>query len=315
MAKKIKETFSHRVKEEAAGSVTGRKRSDACLIALMLFADVCADSIEFKTDSQTCCDLFVRLASHASENENAVEIDVLRSRGRAPMHVVRISGRNDIDRIEKRLGVKSLDTGELVKRAEGLGEKYFGSFMAGVFLACGSISSPDKEYHLELVLPSAELCGRISDMLYLRMKIRMKAAERHSLHILYIKGSEGIEDILTLIGAPMSSLELMNVKVLKDIRNRANRATNCDTANCERQNRSAARQIEAIRVIERSEGGLSLLSDELREIAAMRLKYPEYTLAELSRELDPPISKSGANHRFEKIEKIAEELAGGLKKG
>lgn len=106
----------------------------------------------------------------------------------------------------------------------------------------------------------------------------------------------------------MSSLELMNVKVYKDFRNRANRATNCDTANCERQNRCAARQIEAIKRIEASEGGLSRLDDDLREIAELRLKYPEYNLSELSAEVVKPISKSGVNHRLKRIEEIAEEI-------
>lgn len=278
------------------------------MLGLLLFTEYKDGGLTFKTECDVCRELYIRLFNHAAESENAVSADIIRSRGRSPQYILTSDSRESIASVKERLGVPDLTLESLFIGANKLSEKNFGAFAAGVFLACGSVSSPDKEYHLEFVLPSDKLSYGLSELLSLRIGVAAKCTERKGASVLYLKDSESIEDILTLIGATMSSLEIMNVKVLKDIRNRANRATNCDTANCERQNRSAAKQLEAIKKIESSEGGLSQLSDELRSIAEMRIKYPEYTLAELSQEFEPPISKSGANHRLAKLIKIAEEL-------
>lgn len=304
---KATQTFSYKVKSESRESITGRKKSDACLMGYLLVSEADAsDGIRFVTDSDICSELFSRLVSHAAENEDAAEKTVVRSRGRAPQYAITIGNHQDIYKISQRLGFNALDKNSLMASADRISEKNYGAFAAGVFMACGSISSPDKEYHLEFVFRNENVCTWFSHSIMNRFAIPLRQTKRNGSFVLYLKGSEGIEDVLTLIGAQMSSLELMNVKVYKDFRNRANRATNCDTANCERQNRCAARQIEAIRKIEASEGGLSRLGDDLREIAELRLKYPEYNLAELSAEVT--ISKSGVNHRLKRIEKIAEEI-------
>lgn len=306
---KANETFSYRVKSESSGSITGRKKSDACLAGYLLCAGSLPEgNIEFVTDCDVCAELFIRLVSHAAENESAAKKQVVRSRGRAPQYAITVCS-DDVSGIMHRLGCSAYDKSMIMSAAEGISEKYFGAFAAGVFMACGSISSPNKEYHLEFVFSDHAVCGWFSRLIGERLSIPFKQTQRKQSFILYLKGSEGIEDVLTLIGAQMSSLELMNVKVYKDFRNRANRATNCDTANCERQNRCAARQIEAIRKIEASEGGLSRLDDDLLEIARLRLEYPEYNLSELSKELNKPISKSGVNHRLKRIEEIAGEIS------
>lgn len=309
MKQKVSETFSYKVKTEAAESITGRKKSDACLLGFIMISECKEDgSLRFVTESEGCRELFLRLISHACGNDSAVCETVLRSRGRAPRYVMDIASKADIDALSDRLGFDIASRAKLFAAADRLSEKNFGSCIAGLFMACGSIASPDKEYHLEFAPKGDDVCCWIQKALEERIGISMKQTSRAGEHLLYLKGSEGIEDMLTLIGAPMSSLEIMNVKVYKNIRNRANRATNCDTANCERQNRSAARQIRAIKVIEASEGGLSRLSEELMEVAKKRLMYPEYNLTELSKEFEPPLSKSGINHRLRKIEEIAEDI-------
>ena len=309
MRKAEKQTFSYAVKSEAAQSVTGRKRSDACLLAFLLVADlVSRDRIEFLADNDVTKDMFSRLVCHASENPDAVSMQVIHSRGRSPRYLMRVCSYNDICSVCSRLGIESFERMQLAGKADSLTEKYFGAFVTGLVLSCGGISSPKKEYHLQFALPDDKLSEWFAGVIEERMGISLKSTCRQSQRILYIKGSEGIEDILTLMGAQMSSLEVMNVKVFKDIRNRANRATNCDTANAERQNLSSSRQIIAIREIEASQGGLSQLPDELIEIAKMRLRFPEHSLSELSEEFDPPISKSGVNHRLARIVQIANEL-------
>ncbi len=308
---KTTQTFSYRVKSESSESITGRKKSDACLMGILLASDINPDGgTRFITDSDICAELFTRLVSHAAENEAAAEREVLRSRGRAPQYSITVSDGRDINKISQRLGFNLLDKNYLMASAERISEKNYGAFAAGVFMASGSISSPDKEYHLEFVFREDNVCAWFCRSMVERFDIPLRRTKRNGSYVLYLKGSEGIEDVLTLIGAQMSSLELMNVKVYKDFRNRANRATNCDTANCERQNRCAARQIEAIKRIEASEGGLSQLDDDLREIAELRLRYPEYNLSELSAEVKKPISKSGVNHRLKRIEEIAAQLGG-----
>ena len=156
-------------------------------------------------------------------------------------------------------------------------------------------------------VPTERLCRELCEMFSERLEIEGRIIARKRASVLYFKESEHIEDILTLIGAPKSSLELMNVKIYRDIRNRVNRATNCDTANCGRQNRSALRQIDAINKIKASEGGLSKLPDELAELAKLRLRNPEMSLSELCSLFEPPLSRSGVNHRFMRIEQIAKE--------
>lgn len=125
--------------------------------------------------------------------------------------------------------------------------------------------------------------------------------------MLYVKESEQIEDLLIMMGAQNAALELMNVKILKDVRNKINRAVNCDNANIEKTLRASERQLEDIDLIEKT-CGLDSLPEDLKEIAQIRSEYPEYNLKELGQALSTPISRSGANHRMERIAKIAEEF-------
>ena len=124
---------------------------------------------------------------------------------------------------------------------------------------------------------------------------------------MYIKESENIEDVLTFMGASMSSLEIMNVKILKDVRNKANRIANCDSANIEKTIAASYKQIDDIEYI-MNPAGFDSLSDELREIAEARMENPDMSLRELGQALTKPISRSGVNHRMRKLSLIAEEL-------
>ena len=139
--------------------------------------------------------------------------------------------------------------------------------------------------------------------------LRAKLARRGGCHIVYFKESEQIEDCLTLIGATNASLELMGVKMVKNIRNNANRVANCETANIDKTVAAAAVQVEAVHKICRC-GGLDKLPEELRELAALRLENPDMSLRELGEELDPPLSRSGVNHRLQRILAFAADLPG-----
>ena len=180
------------------------------------------------------------------------------------------------------------------------------AFLAGAFLSCGSMAEPIKEYHLEFAVPFEDLCGDLKDLIE-NLGISSRYIERKGLYVLYFKGSEDIEDMLTLMGATRSSIELMNVKILKDIRNKANRIVNCDNANIERTLAASEKQIADIEYIMETEG-LDSLTPELRNMAQVRLENPDVSLKELGELLDKPVGRSGANHRLKKLSDIAEEI-------
>lgn len=184
-----------------------------------------------------------------------------------------------------------------------------GVFAGGAFLACGSVNDPSKEYHLEFVVPDEKLAGELA-MLLGDFGANAKTVVRRGQYVVYIKESESIEDTLTFIGATQCTLELMNVKIFKDVRNKANRLANCDSANIDKVVNAAMRQIEDIILINNTMG-LDSLPDELREIAELRLSNSGMSLQEIGDSLQTPISRSGVNHRFRRIAKIAEKIRSG----
>lgn len=137
--------------------------------------------------------------------------------------------------------------------------------------------------------------------------VNAKTTIRRGQYIVYIKDSESIEDTLTFMGAQNCTLEIMNVKIYKDVRNKANRIANCDTANIDKVIKASMRQIEDIKLIDKVDG-LDSLSAELREVAVMRLDNVDMSLQEIGDNLSVPISRSGVNHRFKKIAVIAEKI-------
>lgn len=185
-----------------------------------------------------------------------------------------------------------------------------GAFLRGVFVCCGSVTDPKKEYHLEMVLPERARIDPLKGFIG-EHGIKIKSTIRNKSEVLYAKTSEIIEDFLTYIGAGIHALEIVQVKIEKDIRNRANRCVNCDSANLDKTvaaSEKSRRDIEYI--IETA--GLESLSAELRETALLRLDNPESSLSELCGMLSEgkarPISRSGLNHRLKKLSQIAEEL-------
>ena len=180
------------------------------------------------------------------------------------------------------------------------------AFLAGVFLSCGTVSSPEKDYHLEFIIPYLNLTKSLITLLQ-ETELEPKLSNRKGYHIVYFKESEAIEDCLYIIGASASMFKMMNVKIVKEIRNSANRRANCETANIEKTVNAAMPQIEAIVKIKKKKG-LETLSPALREMARLRLENPELSLQELAGLFNPPLTKSGVNHRLNRLIKIANEL-------
>jgi len=180
------------------------------------------------------------------------------------------------------------------------------AYIRGAFLGGGSISNPEKTYHLEFVTHNNDYADELSKLINTYGLIS-KVIQRKGSYIVYIKEGEQIVDLLNIIGAHSSLLELENVRIMKEMRNNVNRLVNCETANLSKTVNAAVRQVESIKFIQ-MEIGLQRLPKNLREIAELRLIYPDESLKELGELLNPPVGKSGVNHRLRKIEKIAEEL-------
>lgn len=180
------------------------------------------------------------------------------------------------------------------------------AFLRGAFLAGGSVTDPEKRYHLELdtghAQASREVAALLTEMGFLPHSVR-----RGGSSVIYFKQSEHIEDLLTTIGAPAAAMDIMTAKVDKEIRNGANRAMNCDMANVNKTIDAALEQKNAIQRLQEN-GRLERLPEKLRQTALLRLQYPEMYLSQLAEKCDPPVTKSCMNHRMRKLLEEAKKL-------
>ncbi|MCM1308477.1 MAG: DNA-binding protein WhiA [Butyrivibrio sp.] len=180
------------------------------------------------------------------------------------------------------------------------------AFLRGAFLAGGSMSDPEKAYHLEIVTSGPKKSEQIAKAAN-AFDLGAKIALRRNYYVVYIKESSQIADMLNVTGAHVSLMELENVRVLKEVRNSVNRKVNCETANLNKTVSAAVKQIEDINYIgERA--GLDSLNEGLEQIARLRLRYPDMPLKDLGGLLSPAVGKSGVNHRLRRISQIADDL-------
>ena len=205
------------------------------------------------------------------------------------------------------------DFSEISGNAVSGGDEESGAFLRGVFVSCGSVTDPNKEYHLELVLPENDRTPALLDFIAehgMSLKETTRGGSRSKRAVLYAKESELIEDFLTYIGAANHSMEIMQVKIVKDFRNRVNRSVNCENANLDKTVAASNRSTADIEYIF-STMGADWLSPDLRETARLRVENPEMSLSELCGLFPEKISRSGLNHRLKKLSRLAEELRGG----
>lgn len=180
------------------------------------------------------------------------------------------------------------------------------AFIRGCFLGSGSISDPEKNYHMEFVIKNEQFARSLSKIIN-SYDIRSKVMERSGSFVVYIKDVEQISLLLNLMGAHNALLKIENIRVYKGFRNKINRLVNCETANMGKTIEASLRQIQKINFIN-EKIGLNKLDKNLKEIAELRLEFPDASLKELGEKLNPPISKSGVNHRIRKLERLADEL-------
>lgn len=181
-------------------------------------------------------------------------------------------------------------------------------FLRKSFLEIGSMSNPEKGYHLEFVCENDAQAEKIAETMKL-FDIEAKTVLRKRYTIVYLKESEDIVNLLNVMGAHNCLMNLENLRILKDMRNSINRRVNCETANISKTVSAASKQIEDIQYI-REHYGFENLSENLREIAEVRLAYPDAALKELGAYLVPPVGKSGVNHRLRKLSELADSIRG-----
>ena len=198
------------------------------------------------------------------------------------------------------------ETSLRINRANISEECCLSSFLRGVFLACGTVTDPERGYHLEFVVPYKRLCMDFMKFLD-ELSLNPKYIVRKGNHIVYFKDSESIEDILAIIGAQSASLQVMGIKIEKDVKNTVNRRLNFEISNINKTVHAANQQVDAIKLIDKHMG-ISSLPDNLQELAHLRLDNPEASLSDLEKMLDEPISRSGINHRLSRIVKIADKI-------
>ena len=180
------------------------------------------------------------------------------------------------------------------------------AFIRGAFLAAGSVSDPVKTYHFEIVCLS-EAKAKQLQMIMETFNINARVIKRRKYFVVYVKDSSQVVDLLNIMGAYNALMDMENVRIVKDMRNNVNRKVNCETANINKTVSAAVKQIEDIRLIQMS-SAFDELPESLQEMAELRVRYPEATLAELGQLLDTPVGKSGVNHRLKKISLFADEL-------
>ncbi|QQY79097.1 hypothetical protein EDD65_10810 [Keratinibaculum paraultunense] len=180
------------------------------------------------------------------------------------------------------------------------------AYIRGAFLGGGSINNPEKAYHMEFVTNSEDY-GKELVRIINSFGLNAKIVVRKESYVVYIKEGEQISDILNIMGAHQALLKFEDIRVLKDVRNNVNRLVNCETANLNKIIDASLRQVENIEYID-SKIGLEKLPENLQEVALLRLKHREASLKELGQMLNPPVGKSGINHRFRRIDDIADKL-------
>lgn len=180
------------------------------------------------------------------------------------------------------------------------------SYITGAFIMSGSMSDPERSYHVEFttrILENAENFVKLLE----KFSIKSSISERKNFYLCYIKESESISNLLNVIGAHQAMFDFEDIRIKKQMRNDVNRLVNCETSNLERVVKTAVRQIDSIKYLIENDQ-FDILDDNLQEIAMIRMQNPDMSLREIGESLDKPLSKSGVNHRLIKIEKIANNL-------
>ena len=262
-----------------------------------------ADEISLQTESAQIADTYDRLVSRICSIPRPAR-DTLRRR--TTLHQSVITAPSHRLAVLEHFGHSGSEVSLRLNRANLDCDACARAYLRGAFLVCGAVTDPERDYHLEFALPHYNLARDLLTLLR-EVDFPAKSATRGGNYIVYIKGSEAIEDCLTYLGATHAALEMMGVKMVKSIRNDTNRRLNFENANLDKTVQAAVAQMNALHRIEET-CGLAALPEDLQPLAKLRLENPDLSLRDLGEMMDPPLSRSGVNHRLQRILKFAENL-------
>lgn len=310
-------TFSGKVKEELsrnwAESVHCQVAEIAAIVSMC--GKVSIDSkerytVKVRTENIAVARKYFTLLKKTFNIKTETFVSTYRSNGNVSYTVI-VKEHEDAMKVLKTVGLVDQD-GEIVEELSTNHNPVVyrscckRAFLRGAFLAAGSMSHPEKSYHIEVVCATRPKARQIQ-MLINSFGLEAKVIQRKKSHIVYLKEGSQIVDLLNVMEAPIALMEMENVRILKEMRNSVNRQVNCETANINKTVSAAVKQIEDITYIQQTIG-LTKLPEGLQEIAEVRLMHPNASLKELGDLLAEPIGKSGVNHRLRKLSEIAETL-------
>lgn len=261
------------------------------------------DSISLATENEEVVDRLTMLLRQCY----SVQPKISGGGSKRDFFVVSVPERKQREAILTSLGYYGFQVGDNVIKYQNIEDDCCkSSFIRGAFLACGTVSDPKKEYHAEFPVYKESLANEFVELLK-SSGLAPKISTRGKNKIIYFKESENIEDLLTTMQAISHTLELAGIKVYKDISNHTNRISNCEMANLSKTVNAAVAQSQAIAVL-KQKGEFEKLSNELKAAAELRQKHPEASLKELCDIAGSGITKSGLNHRLNRLIEISKNL-------
>lgn len=307
-------SFSSKVKKEVARHVDKARH---CRIAeVTAIIRMCgqvevspAVTISIHTENPAVAKKFFVLIKETFNINPEMAIRKNRHLGKGRHYILTINNSDEAERILQTTKIIDVRTGNIVKGIHPLIVQSTcckRAYIRGAFLGAGSVSDPEKNYHLELVNTSEEHCKDLQKIITC-FDLDAKFIKRKKYHVLYLKDGTQIVDMLNIIGAHIALMDLENVRIVKEMRNNVNRIVNCETANLNKTVSAAVKQLRDIQFIE-STIGIKKLPPNLEEVARIRMKYEDASLKELGTMLDPVVGKSGVNHRLRKISFIADKI-------
>lgn len=311
-------SFSGEVKEELTKHVSSSRHCQiAELAALLHFCgrwqkeEKGTTVLGFQTENQAVIRKYFTLLKKTFNIDIDVVQETLEKKGKSHTYTFLLEDREQVYKILQAVKLIDTDGGILLFNQPVNSMLVKNSccqraFLRGAFLAAGSMSDPEKSYHLELVCTNGIQAAQLRDLIQ-GFEVEAKIVLRKKYHVVYLKEGSGIADLLNIMEAHVSLMEFENFRILKEMRNSINRRVNCEAANITKTVNASSKQIEDILLV-RNRYGFNNLQGSLREMAEIRLEYPDATLKELGQYLDPPVGKSGVNHRLRKLSELAERI-------
>lgn len=308
-------SFSSKVKEELARHMGSARH---CMIAeSAAFINMCGrvgknsdgeiTGLKIQTENPAVARKCFTLLKKTFNIKIEVSIKKSRHLGKHRVYQIYVVDRDEVVKILS--ACRLLEDGRTVRRISPLIVQTTcckRAYVRGAFLASGSLSDPEKTYHLEFVNTDEDHAAELLELIN-GFDMESKIVQRKRYHVVYLKEGRQIVDLLNIMEAHVALMELENLRILKDMRNNVNRIVNCETANLNKTVTAAVKQLHDIEYIEEHQG-LHTLTESLEVMARIRLENPSSSLKELGDMLSPPVGKSGVNHRLRKISQIAEKL-------